>query len=289
MSRMPLWKTALLTVLALIAFAGNSLLCRAALLQTDTDPATFTSLRLLSGALVLWLLVLFSRGRSGAEGSGSWFSALALFVYAVGFSFSYVELSTATGALILFGAVQISMIGYGLYRGERLHLLQLSGVLLACAGLVGLLLPGLSAPPLMPSLWMVLSGVAWALYSLRGRGVANPLQHTAGNFMLAVPMGLALGLVCWPELSYDTPGMVYAVLSGALTSGLGYALWYAVLPSLKATTAATVQLSVPVIAAFAAVVFLQEAISLRLAVASIVVLGGIALVLQKPAKGKQTT
>ncbi|WP_337843328.1 DMT family transporter [Rheinheimera sp.] len=286
---MPLWKTALLTVLALITFAGNSLLCRAALLQTDTDPATFTSLRLLSGALVLWLLVLFSRGRSGAKGSGSWFSALALFVYAVGFSFSYVELSTATGALILFGAVQISMIGYGLYRGERLHLLQLSGMLLACAGLVGLLLPGLSAPPLMPSLWMVLSGVAWALYSLRGRGVANPLQHTAGNFMLAVPMGLALGLVCWPELSYDTPGMVYAVLSGALTSGLGYALWYAVLPSLKATTAATVQLSVPVIAAFAAVVFLQEAISLRLAVASIVVLGGIALVLQKPAKGKQST
>lgn len=265
-----------LTLLALAAFAGNSLLCRAALSRTAIDAATFSSVRLVSGALVLWLLVRLRGGPSA--GAGNWLSALALFAYAAAFSFSYIHLPAAAGALILFGAVQTTMISYGLARGERLRAAQLAGLLLAGAGLAGLLLPGLSAPPLPSALLMLGAGIAWGVYSLRGKGAGDALRVTAGNFARAAPMALALSALLYRGAVADPAGAWYAFLSGALASGVGYAIWYAALPGLKATTAATVQLSVPVIAAAGGVLFLGEPLTWRLAAAGIAILGGIALV-----------
>ncbi|HVL77309.1 MAG TPA: DMT family transporter [Noviherbaspirillum sp.] len=273
---MPASTTFLLTALAMIAFAGNSLLCRLALKDTGIDAAGFTAIRLLSGALTLWMLVRL-RG-SVPAGAGTWRSALALFAYAVFFSYAYVNLSAATGALLLFGAVQATMIGYGLWTGERFGLWRSLGLACALAGLVGLLMPGLSAPPLSGSVLMLLAGVAWGVYSLFGRGVVDPLAVTAGNFNRAALLGIALAIVALPWLAPDWRGAWYAILSGALASGVGYAIWYKALPALRATSAATIQLSVPVIAAAGGVVLLGEAISLRLVLASIAVLGGIALV-----------
>jgi drug/metabolite transporter (DMT)-like permease len=269
-------RLAILTTLTMCAFAGNSLICRAALKHTAIDPASFTSVRLISGAVALWLLVRLRRG-AGA-GQSNWRSALALFAYAAGFSFAYVSLPTGTGALLLFGAVQATMISYGIWRGERLLKLQIAGLGLALAGLVGLLLPGLSAPPLVGALLMLGAGVAWGIYSLRGKSAVDPTAVTAGNFLRAVPFAVVLCLFKFNGLSMDTAGLGYAVLSGAVTSGVGYALWYSVLPALPATLAATVQLSVPVLAALSGVAFLGEPISLRLVLASIGILGGIALV-----------
>jgi drug/metabolite transporter (DMT)-like permease len=275
----------LLTILAMIAFAGNSLLCRLALRDTTIDAASFTAIRLCSGAVMLWLVV---RVRGGAyTGAGSWRSALALFAYAAGFSFAYLSLPAASGALLLFGAVQATMIGHGLWAGERLQRMQFAGLALALGGLVGLLLPGLSAPPLQGSLLMLGAGVAWGVYSLRGRGAGDATRVTAGNFLRAVPIAAALSLLMIGNASLDRAGLAYAVASGALASGLGYAIWYTALPGLKATKAATVQLSVPVIAALGGVAFLGEAITLRLTLASIAILGGIALViLEKQPPGK---
>ena len=274
-----------LTVLAMVAFAGNSLLCRLALRDTTIDAASFTAIRLCSGAVMLWLVV---RVRGGAyTGAGNWRSALALFAYAAGFSFAYLSLPAASGALLLFGAVQATMIGHGLWAGERLRRMQFAGLALALGGLVGLLLPGLSAPPLLGSLLMLGAGVAWGIYSLRGRSAGDATQVTAGNFLRAVPIAAALSLLMIDNISLDRAGLAYAVASGALASGLGYAIWYTALPGLKATKAATVQLSVPVIAALGGVAFLGEAITLRLMLASIAILGGIALViLEKRPPGK---
>jgi drug/metabolite transporter (DMT)-like permease len=275
-----------LTSLAVLAFAGNSILCRVALKETTIDAASFTSIRLISGALVLWVVVQMKRVQPSspvAEGKGSWPSALALFVYAAAFSFAYLSLTAATGALLLFGAVQMTMIGVGLFKGEHLAGRQVSGLVLALIGLIVLLLPGLSAPPLVGALLMVSAGMAWGVYSLRGRGAGDPTRVTAGNFLRTVPIASALNLVTLGSASVDGAGVLYAVASGAVTSGLGYAIWYSALPMLKATTAATVQLSVPVIAAIAGVVLLSEPLSWRLLIASIAVLGGIALVvLRKP-------
>lgn len=275
-------RAVLLTILALLAFAGNSVLCRMALAHTSMDAASFTTVRLLSGALMLWLLVVLRQGAPQVQ--GSWLSALALFVYAAGFSFAYLQLNTGIGALILFGAVQSGMIGYGLWRGERFSARQWLGLLMACSGLTGLLLPGLSAPPLMGSMLMLTAGFAWAVYSLRGKGAANPLQVTAGNFIRTLPMTLLLSVVLFGQLSFDNNGMLYAVLSGALTSGVGYAIWYSVLPQLKATTAATVQLTVPVLAAIAGILILSEPLTQRLILASVAILGGIALVVLTPVR-----
>lgn len=266
----------LLTFLAMLAFAANSVLCRLALKETEIDAASFTAVRLVSGALALWLIVAL---RSGARtAGGSWPSALALFAYAAPFSFAYVSLSAGTGALLLFGSVQASMILYGLWRGERLSARQLAGLALAMGGLVYLVLPGLAAPPLGGALLMIAAGMAWSVYSLRGSGAAKPLAATAGNFLRAAPMGIALGLAALPWARPDMAGIGYAVASGALASGVGYAIWYAALPGLKAASAATVQLSVPVIVAAAGVILLGEPITLRLALASIAILGGVALV-----------
>ncbi|MES2018521.1 MAG: DMT family transporter [Pseudomonadota bacterium] len=272
-------RVCLLTSLALLAFAANSLLCRAALAHTQVDAATFTGVRLVSGAIVLAILVAL---RGGARtGQGSWPSALALFGYAAGFSFSYVRLPASAGALILFGAVQASMIAHGLWKGERLLALQLLGLVLAGAGLIGLMLPGLSAPPLPSAVLMLGAGMAWGVYTLRGKGAGDPLKVTAGNFIRTVPMAIVLGALLYRDTVFDLAGMGYAVLSGALASGLGYAIWYAALPQLRTTTAATVQLSVPVIAAAGAVFMLGEPVSARLLAASLAILGGIALVILK--------
>lgn len=266
-----------LTSLAMIAFAGNSLLCRAALKHTGIDAASFTSIRLVSGAMMLWLVVRMRGGTT--SGSGNWLSAFALFVYAALLSYAYASLSTAMGALLLFGAVQATMIGHGIRAGERLLKLQLVGLVLAFAGLVGLLLPGLSAPPVSGSLLMLGSGVAWGVYSLRGKGAGDPTRVTAGNFLRAVPIAAVLSALMYDQTSLDSAGFWYAVASGALTSGIGYAIWYTVLPALKAAKAATVQLSVPVIAAVGGTVFLGEPLTLRLVLSSIAILGGIAMVI----------
>ncbi|MBU0486077.1 MAG: DMT family transporter [Proteobacteria bacterium] len=272
-----------LTSLTMIAFAGNSLLCRAALNHTAIDAASFTVIRLSSGAVMLWLIVRMRRGTYAGE--GNWLSAFTLFTYAAGLSFAYVSLPAATGAILLFGAVQATMIGHGLWAGERLLRIQLIGLMLACGGLVGLLLPGLSAPPLYGSILMFGAGVAWGIYSLRGKGAGDPTKVTAGNFLRAVPFAAALTLLMLKSTSLDNAGLWYAVSSGALASGIGYSIWYTALPALKATNAAIVQLSVPVIAALGGIVFLGEAITLRLVLASGAILGGIALVIlekQKP-------
>jgi drug/metabolite transporter (DMT)-like permease len=269
-----------LTALAMLAFAGNSLLCRLALRDTAIDPATFTTVRMLSGAIALWLIV--SLRTSTRVRGGTWLSALALFAYAAGFSFAYVGLSAGTGALLLFGAVQTTMIVYGLCRGERLDAWQTLGLAIALAGLVVLLLPGITAPPLFSAMLMVAAGVAWGVYSLRGKGVGDPLAATAGNFLRSVPFAIVLSLAFVSMARVDAEGIAYAIASGALTSGVGYAIWYTALPGLRATSAATVQLSVPVIVAAGGVLLLAEPITLRLLAASVAVLGGIALVVIRP-------
>lgn len=270
-------RTIALTALAMLPLAANSWLCRAALRDTGIDAASFTSIRLVSGALMLWLLLRLTRNTR--QGEGNWPSALALFGYAVLFSFAYLSLTAATGALLLFGAVQVTMIGLGLWHGERLDRVQGVGVLLAFGGLVGLLMPGLSAPPLAGAMLMVGAGVSWGIYSVRGKGAGDPIRVTAGNFMRTVPITAVLSLLMLKQVSLDSTGAWYAIASGSLTSALGYVLWYTVVPMLRATSAATVQLSVPVLVAIGGVVLLAEPITLRLVLASAAVLGGIGLVI----------
>jgi drug/metabolite transporter (DMT)-like permease len=270
-------KVFVFTALAMIAFASNSLLCRVALKQTAIDPSTFTFIRILSGAVCLWVIVQVKSG--AARKAGNWPSALALFGYAALFSFAYLRLTAGTGALLLFGAVQATMIFWGLRKGERLRLPQIAGLILALIGLVALVFPGLSAPPLGAALLMLGAGIAWGIYSLRGKGGRDPLRATAGNFMRAVPMAVVLSLVMLGSLHYDAAGFGFAVASGAIASGVGYAIWYTALPALKATAAATVQLSVPVLAAAGGILFLGESITLRFVIAAAAVLGGILLVI----------
>lgn len=273
-----------LTLITMLCFAGNSVLCRLALRQTSIDAASFTSVRLISGALVLVLLVYgrqrfqMARAARPAALGGNWFSALALFVYASTLSFSYANMSTGIGALLLFGAVQATMILTGLWRGERLNVQQIVGLVMALAGVVAILSPGLDAPPLASALLMLTSGVAWGVYSLRGRGVADPTGDTAGNFLRATVLALLLSVLFVAHQQFDTQGVLYAVLSGAITSGLGYTIWYIVLPKLTRTRAAAVQLSVPVLASLFGALFVNEPITLSLMLTSTAVLGGIALV-----------
>ena len=265
----------------MIAFASNSLLCRAALKQTSIDAASFTFVRVFSGAVVLWLVTNLRRmirtTRDVGVG-GNWISALALFLYAAGFSFAYVDVAAGTGALLLFGAVQATMILWGLHKGERLRAIQIVGLVVAMTGLVVLLFPGLSAPPLFGSILMLGAGVAWGIYSLRGKRERNPVTATTGNFVRAVPFAAAVSIIFLRWLDLDIAGVIYAIISGAITSGLGYVIWYSVLPSLKAASAATVQLSVPVLAAAGGILLLGEPLTLRYLLASVAILGGIALV-----------
>ncbi len=270
------------TAAAMLAFAANSLLCRLALAGGGIDPASFGAIRVVAGALALAIIVRLRAG--SAPAGGDWTSAAMLFAYVAFFSFAYVSLPAGTGALILFGAVQLTMFGWALRGGERFATAAWCGLALATAGLVYLVLPGVSAPPLLGATWMALAGAAWGVYSLRGRGAADPLLATAGNFLRAAPLALVLWLPFVDVAHADTRGIVLAVVSGALTSGVGYALWYTALRELTAMRAATVQLSVPLMTAVGAVVFLAEPVTWRLMLASVAILGGIALVLARRKK-----
>ena len=262
----------------MIAFASNSLLCRAALKQTSIDAASFTFIRIFSGAVTLWLIIKIRRRLMDSSPAGNWPSAVALFAYAAAFSFAYRSLTAGTGALLLFGAVQATMILWALRKGERLHAIQIVGLILAVIGLVVLLYPGLSAPPIGGSILMFGAGVAWGIYSLRGKQSGSAVAATAGNFLRAVPLAAAVGIILFPWTSFDRAGIGYALISGAVTSGLGYVIWYSILADLKAASAATVQLSVPVLTATGGILLLGEPITLRYLFASLAILGGIALV-----------
>jgi drug/metabolite transporter (DMT)-like permease len=271
-----------LTVIALTGFAANSLLCRMALRGGAIDPASFTAVRLVSGALVLNFLLLL---RGGYRSGGDWKSGVVLFVYAAAFSIAYVSIPAGAGALLLFGSVQTTMIVRGLVQGEHPRWYEWCGLALACAGLIALISPGLSAPPLGSGLIMMAAGIAWGVYSLRGRSSRDAVAGSAGNFLRALPF--ALPFLLWvqlrpgqagaPGLHFDTAGLVEAILSGTLASGLGYAVWYTVLPALTAMRAAVVQLAVPVLVAAAGVTFLGEQASLRLIGCGALTLGGVAL------------
>ena len=269
----------------MIAFASNSLLNRLALGQKTIDAVSYTTIRLVAGAIALSLISLLQKDNSKPNVRGRWISAAMLFVYATAFSFSYLSLSAGVGALILFGSVQVTMILVALRSGERPHFLEWLGVLLALAGLVYLVAPGLRAPPLLGSILMMIAGIAWGIYSLRGRGTESPLADTAGNFIYAVPLILAVRLVTLGNLHLSGYGVLLAAISGAVASGLGYVLWYAALRGLTATRAAVVQLSVPVLAGWGGVIFLAENISFRLVFAGAMILGGIALAIVARSKG----
>lgn len=280
MSRLRL---AIATSLAMIAFAGNSLLCRIALKQTSIDAATFTTVRIASGAIALWLIVWL---RARSTRGGSWPAATVLMAYAICFSLAYISLPAATGALLLFGAVQVTMIGYGLWSGERLRAIGVVGVVCAFGGLIVLVLPGVAAPSLIGSVLMLAAGVGWGVYSLLGkRATGDPTGTNAGNFLRAIPISCAFSACALPWMSIDGVGVTYAVASGAITSGIGYAIWYAALPALQATQAGIVQLSVPLLAALGGIVLLGEPVNIRIGIAAIAILGGIALVIVGKKRG----
>jgi drug/metabolite transporter (DMT)-like permease len=265
--------TIALTAITLVAFASNSILCRLALAGGTIDPTGFTNLRIVSGAATLWIISTVLRRRSRPR--GSWTSSSMLALYALGFSYAYVSLSAGTGALILMGAVQATMIIAGIRAGERLIPMQWMGLIVALGGTVYLVSPGVTSPPAVGSVFMVVAGIAWGVYSLRGRSSGDPITATTDSFIRAVPIVLAVGLVQLGAIRWSTQGVLLAVLSGSITSGIGYVLWYAALRGLTATRAASVQLAVPVITAIGGVVFLSEVITTRLVVASITVVGGV--------------
>ena len=276
-------QTLLLTLLALLAFAANSLLCRAALRDGGIDAASFTGLRLASGALMLCLLLAARRqALRGVLQPASIAGGALLFVYAAGFSFAYLQLGAATGALLLFATVQLSMLTVGIFKGERPGLQGWVGIILACLGLAALLLPGAQAPPLGSAFLMVLAGLAWAGYSLRGQRDLDALQATTGSFLLSLPPTALLLLFALPDLRIDAQGAALAIASGALASGLGYVIWYRALPGLAATQAATVQLLVPLLAALGGIALLGEHVSLRLVLAAAGIVLGIAAVIFRP-------
>jgi len=280
-------RVALAAGFALIAFAANSILCRMALRETSIDPASFTSVRLVAGAITLWLLVRL--GNRTSSPAGNWISSFVLLAYAAAFSFAYVAVTAGTGALLLFGAVQLTMILAGLAGGERIDLRIALGWMLAVAGLVILVFPGVSAAPPAAGALMLGAGVAWGIYSLRGRRSSDPLRDTAGNFIRAVPGALLLSALTRGHYSLDREGVGLAVLSGSLASGVGYAAWYTALPHLRAIAAANLQLSVPLLTSVAGIVLFGEPITLRLATASVLLLGGIALATQRVSKDSPGT
>jgi drug/metabolite transporter (DMT)-like permease len=298
------------TTLAILAFAGNSVLGRLALENAAIDPASFTSFRLISGSIMLSALLVFlprlqfnnaqlptdsDQGKSSNTIANrlsslctlkhsSWWGGLSLFAYAASFSFAYITLATGTGALILFAMVQITMISYALFNGARFSSAQWSGFAIALIGLIYLFLPGISAPPLIGALLMLIAGFAWGVYSILGKNVKNPTQSTAENFIRASIVALLLSLIFYQDISITREGFLLAVASGALTSGIGYAVWYAVLPYLKPANSASLQLTVPVIATIGGVIYVGEEVSVRLALASLAILGGVAMVVLLPKK-----
>lgn len=271
-------KTILLTGLALIAFAANSVLCRLALGNDAIDASSFTVIRLVSGTVVLLLILATTRNITGSSTKGSWFAGLMLFLYAVTFSYAYISLDTGTGALILFGSVQITMILLSLFSGARLHFTEWLGVTIAFVGFVYLILPEVSTPSIIGFLLMTIAGIAWGIYTLKGRGSKNPLMDTSYNFLRTIPLVVLLAVTTISNVNYSYEGILLALLSGGITSALGYTIWYIALGGLSATQAAVLQLLVPVIAALGGVVFVSEAITLRLIISATLVLGGILMV-----------
>ncbi len=268
------------TLFALVAFAANSVLCRMALVGDQAmDAASFTVIRLLSGIFVLLGIVILSRSRKTSNSWGSWRASIYLFIYAVAFSFGYISLDTGVGALILFGSVQLTMIIVGLFRGDRLIWIEWLGTAAAFAGFLFLILPSLSTPSFVGFILMSLAGIGWGLYTLAGRQSQSPLCDTAFNFLRTLPFTLLLIVVCLPLVSITPKGVILAAVSGGLASGVGYAVWYFALSGLKAIQAAVLQLLVPILAALGGVLYLDEAITLRLLVSSVVVLGGIGMVI----------
>jgi len=288
-------RTFLYTSLALFAFAGNSVLCRLALSENSIDASSFTIVRMVSGVACLAIILKATQFTQTTQTnralttSGSWYAALMLFVYALTISFAYISLETGVGALILFGAVQITMILAGLSQGNKLSKLEWLGLIVAFFGLVYLLLPGLGAPSLLGFVLMIVSGTAWGFYSLSGQGSKKPLNDTAYNFFRTLPLVAVLLAVAFPYIELSQQGVVLAVLSGGITSALGYTVWYMAMEGLSTTQAAVVQLLVPVIAAIGGVLFAQELFSLRLLVSTLLVLGGILLVLLSRYYSVETT
>lgn len=268
----------------MLAFAGNSIICRLALRDGAIDPATFTSIRLLAGAITLLLVFTVTRRNTSLRSNGSWLSAFMLFLYAVAFSFAYISLSAGAGALVLFAFVQATMITMGLMSGDRPSTTEWFGWLLAFSGVIWLVLPGIEAPPIGGALLMAISGIAWGIYSIRGRNESDALGATTANFSLSVVFVLALLAATQANASISMHGVLLAITSGALTSGIGYVIWYAALDYLSAMQAAMVQLSVPAIAAVGGVALLAEPVSMRLLVASTLVLGGIGIALLRKSK-----
>jgi drug/metabolite transporter (DMT)-like permease len=271
------FRVAVFSALACFAFASNSILCRLALREDTIDAGSFTVVRLISGAAALWLILILSGYRKKQEYSGSWLSAWMLFLYAIAFSFAYIGLHAGTGALILFGAVQITMISTGIIKGERPHPMQYMGLLLAFGGLAYLVFPGFTSPPLLSSSLMTVAGFAWGIYSIRGRGNKHPVAVTTDNFIRTIPFALITGLIFLSQVHITPSGFLWATISGAVTSGVGYIIWYAALRGLTATRAAIIQLSVPVIAAFGGIIVLSESITLRLILSAALTLSGVAI------------
>ena len=276
-SRNHLARTISFTVLALIAFAANSVLCRLALGDRTIDASSFTVIRLLSGAIVLFLIIKI-KNKSEVSTKGSWSASLMLFLYAITFSFAYITLDTGTGSLILFGSVQITMIFLSILSGNRLHVTEWLGVMVSFLGFVYLVLPGITTPSMFGFMLMTVAGIAWGIYTLKGKGSTNPVIDTAYNFLRTIPFVIILAVLAFNKMSYSSTGILLAVLSGAIASGIGYAIWYSALRGLSTVQAAVVQLLVPVIAAFGGVIFVSEAITLRLTVSAMLILGGILLV-----------
>ena len=275
----------ILTIFTMCAFAANSILCRMALGAHLVDPFSFTTIRLLSGALMLLTISRLGHASvsSRTADKGSWRSGLALFVYAAMFSIAYISLEAGTGALILFAAVQGTMITSGLRSGERPAPVQWLGLAAAMGGLVYLVWPGIAAPDPLGAAIMLISGIAWGIYSIRGKKAVMPILSTAGNFIRTTPLAVALSLLTINFIHIEIAGAAFAFISGVFTSGLGYVLWYKVLGGLTTTQASVIQLLVPVLAAFGGIVILSEPISLRLLAASVFILGGVALAVLKPA------
>lgn len=272
-------KTIILTLLALIAFAANSVLCRLALGDGSIDASNFTIIRLLSGVIVLFFILKLKLRKSlSSTSKGSWFSGSMLFLYAITFSFAYITLDTGTGALILFGAVQITIIIYSIITGHKLHFLEWIGVLISLLGFIYLILPGVTSPSLIGFILMSIAGIAWGIYTVRGKASKDSLGDTAFNFLKTIPFVLIVFVFTFNTSHYSFEGILLAIISGGITSGIGYTIWYMAIRGLTTVQSAVVQLLVPVIAAFGGVIFISEVITYRLTISSILILGGILLV-----------
>lgn len=272
-------KTSLLTSLALIAFAANSVLCRLALGNESIDASSFTVIRLLSGAFALFIIFCMNGNRTEASSKGSWSASFLLFTYAITFSIAYLSVDTGTGALILFGSVQITMILLSIASGTRLHASEWLGLIMAFTGFIYLIYPSISSPSINGLILMTISGISWGLYTLMGKRSKNPLMDTTYNFVRTIPFVVVLAVFTIQHISYSSEGVILAILSGAITSGIGYTIWYIALRDLSSTQAAVVQLSVPVIASVGGVLFVSESVTQRLIVSAIIVLSGILMVI----------